>query len=171
MPGETHAVLVTGRLPDVDASHILPVVHKLDAALEEARKAHPGFKISVTGLPAIAARNSASMIHQLNEALAIEVVLVAVLLGLAFKSVFVGAISLLPGLFPVVAAGAHRAGQRNHHAPQDALPAHRAERRPAGRAGRGHVHAQRAGPGPPALHLHHHRRHREIKDPANLSAG
>lgn len=106
MPGETHAVLVTGRLPDVDASQILPVVHKLDAALEETRKAHPGFKISVTGLPAIAARNSASMIHQLNEALAIEVVLVAVLLGLAFKSVFVGAISLLPGLFPVVAAGA-----------------------------------------------------------------
>lgn len=103
---EQNAVLVTGRLPDVDASQILPVVQRLDRALDEVRKAHPGFKISVTGLPAIAARNSSSMIHQLNEALAIEVVMVACLLGLAFRSVFVGAISLLPGLFPVVAAGA-----------------------------------------------------------------
>jgi uncharacterized protein len=31
---------------------------------------------------------------------------VSLLLGLAFRSLFVGAISLLPGLFPVVAAGA-----------------------------------------------------------------
>jgi predicted RND superfamily exporter protein len=103
---EQNAVLVTGRLPDVDASQILPVVQRLDKALDEVRKTHPGFKISVTGLPAIAARNSSSMIHQLNEALAIEVVMVSLLLGLAFRSVFVGAISLLPGLFPVVAAGA-----------------------------------------------------------------
>jgi hypothetical protein len=103
---EENAVLVTGRLPDVDASQILPVVDKLDRALDEVRRAHPGFTIQVTGLPAIAARNSASMIQQLNHALAVEVVLVAVLLGLAFRSLFVGAISLLPGLFPIVASGA-----------------------------------------------------------------
>jgi uncharacterized protein len=103
---EANAVLVTGRLPDVDASQILPVVRKLDAALEDVRRANPGFTISVTGLPAIAARNSASMIEQLNHALAIEVAFVAILLGFAFRSVFIGVISLLPGLFPVVTAGA-----------------------------------------------------------------
>jgi predicted RND superfamily exporter protein len=100
------AVLITGRLPDVDASQILPVVEKLDRALDEVRRAHPGYKIAVTGLPAIAARNSSGMIKQLNEALAIEVVMVSILLGIAFRSLFVGAISFLPGLFPVVAAGA-----------------------------------------------------------------
>jgi hypothetical protein len=100
------AVLVTGRLPDVDASQILPVVEKLDRALDGVREAHPGYKIDVTGLPTIAARNSSGMIRQLNEALAIEVVLVALLLGVAFRSFFVGAISLLPGLFPVVTTGA-----------------------------------------------------------------
>ncbi len=99
------AVLVTGRLPDVDASQILPVVDKLDRALDPVRAANPGFTISVTGLPAIAARNSAGMIHQLNHALLIQVVLCAGLLGLAFRSWFVALISLLPGLFPVVAAG------------------------------------------------------------------
>jgi len=100
------AVLVTGRLPDVDASRILPVVDGLDRALDKVRIGHPGFDIAVTGLPAIAARNSADMIQQLNRALPAEVAFVPVLIGLAFRSVFVAVLSLLPGLFPIVAAGA-----------------------------------------------------------------
>jgi predicted RND superfamily exporter protein len=102
---EGDAVLVTGRLPDVDSSRILPVVERIDRALDEVRKQHPDFRISVTGLPAIAARNSARMIGQLNEALPLCVGFAALLLGIAFRSVFVGLVSLLPGLFPVVASG------------------------------------------------------------------
>jgi uncharacterized protein len=100
------SVLVSARLPDIDASQILPVVDKLDAGLDGVRKAHPGYEIAVTGLPVIAARNSASMIQQLNASLPIEVAFVAVLVGLAFRSFVVGALSLLPALFPVVATGA-----------------------------------------------------------------
>jgi hypothetical protein len=103
---EENAVLVTGRLPDVDSSQILPVVEKVDRALDGLRRAHPDFRISVTGLPAIAARNSARMISQLNEALPLCVAFAAVLLGLAFRSPFVALVSLLPGLFPVVVSGA-----------------------------------------------------------------
>jgi uncharacterized protein len=101
-----NAVLVTGRLPDVDSSRILPVVEKIDRALDQVRSERPQFRISVTGLPAVAARNSARMISQLNESLPICVAFAAVLLALAFRSVFVGVISLLPGLYPVVASGA-----------------------------------------------------------------
>jgi hypothetical protein len=103
---EEDAVLVTGRLPDIDSSRILPVVEKIDRALDGVRKQYPEFRISVTGLPAIAARNSARMIGQLNEALPLCVAFAAVLLAVAFRSVFVGFVSLLPGLFPVVASGA-----------------------------------------------------------------
>lgn len=103
---EGDAVLVTGRLPDIDASHILPVVEKVDAALDPVRAAHPGFEISVTGLPALAARNSHRMITELNWSLPLCVLVAAVLLAIAFRSVFVGVISLLPGLFPVVTSGA-----------------------------------------------------------------
>jgi len=102
---EQNAVLVTGRLPDIDSSQILPVVEKVDHALDSLRAAHPGYRISVTGLPAIAARNSARMIGQLNESLPACVALAAILLGFAFRSPFVALITLLPGLFPVVAAG------------------------------------------------------------------
>jgi hypothetical protein len=82
------------------------VVEKIDRALDRVRAANPQFRLSVTGLPAIAARNSARMIHQLNEALPLCVAFAAVLLAIAFRSVFVGLVSLLPGLFPVVASGA-----------------------------------------------------------------
>src|SRR4029453_3870093 len=103
---EENAVLVTGRLPDIDSSRILPVVEKIDHALDGLRKENPQFTISVTGLPAIAARNSARMIGQLNEALPLCVAFAALLLAIAFRSVFVSMVSLLPGLFPVVTSGA-----------------------------------------------------------------
>src|SRR3954447_6560074 len=99
------AVVVSGRIPDIDASQLLPVVQKLDKALDEVRKAHPGYEIAVTGLSAIAARNSADMIGKLNRALTVEIVFVAAFIGLAFRSFIVMLVSILPGIFPVVMAG------------------------------------------------------------------
>jgi uncharacterized protein len=99
------AVLVSGRVPDLDSSAILPVVDKLDAALNTIRQKHPGFEIAVTGLSAIAARNSANMISKLNHGLTIEFGLVAVFIGLAFRSWVVMFACILPGIFPVVLSG------------------------------------------------------------------
>jgi hypothetical protein len=100
------AVLVTGRLPDVDASQILPVVERIDAALEAVRKANPGFEISVTGLPAIAARNSAKLIAELNWGLVGDIFIVFAFLAIALRSLLVGVTSVLPALFPIFATGA-----------------------------------------------------------------
>ncbi len=99
------AVVVSGRVPDRDSSQILPIVKKLDGSLNEVRKEHPGYEIAVTGLSAIAARNSASMIEKLNHGLTIEFGFVAAFIGLAFRSVVVGLACILPGIFPVVLSG------------------------------------------------------------------
>ena len=99
------AVVVSGRVPDLDSSQLLPVVEKLDAALNVVRQKHPGFEIAVTGLSAIAARNSANMIEKLNRGLTIEFALVAVFIGLAFRSWVVMFACILPGIFPVVLSG------------------------------------------------------------------
>src|SRR6202047_2571764 len=80
------AVVVSGRVPDLDSSQILPVVEKLDHALDAVRKAHPGYEIAVTGL-------------------SVEFALVAVFIGLAFRSVVVMFSCILPGIFPVVLSG------------------------------------------------------------------
>jgi predicted RND superfamily exporter protein len=102
---EQDAVVVSGRVPDHDSSQILPVVEQLDRALDKVRQAHPGYEIAVTGLSAIAARNSANMIEKLNRGLTIEFALVAIFIGLAFRSVVVMFSCILPGIFPVVLSG------------------------------------------------------------------
>lgn len=100
------AVLVTARLPDIDASQILPIVDKIDNALEPIRKENPAFEISVTGLPAIAARNSAKLITEMNWGLVGDIFVIFIFLGIALRSVMAGVSSALPSLFPIFATGA-----------------------------------------------------------------
>ena len=100
------AVVVSGRIPDKDASQLLPVVNALDKKLDAVRQAHPGYTVAVTGLAAIAARNSADMIDKLSLGLTVEFLFVAAFIGLAFRSLAIMLATILPGIFPVVAAGA-----------------------------------------------------------------
>ncbi|HLN10148.1 MAG TPA: MMPL family transporter [Xanthobacteraceae bacterium] len=102
---EQDAVVVSGRIPDKDSSQLLPVVEQLDKTLGSVREKHPGYEIAVTGLAAIAARNSASMIGKLNRGLTVEIIFVAAFIGLAFRSLAVMFASILPGIFPVVLSG------------------------------------------------------------------
>lgn len=102
---EQDAVVVAGRVPDKDSSQLLPIVDKLDSELDAVRKKHPGYEVAVTGLAAIAARNSASMIEKLNRGLTVEFALVAIFIGLAFRSWVVMFACVLPGIFPVVMSG------------------------------------------------------------------
>jgi len=103
---DQHAVIVAGRVPDLDASKIRPIVHSLDQALQPIRAKNPGFEISVTSLSAIAARNSALMIEKLNRGLTVEVLFVAAFIGAAFRSWRVMVACVLQAIFPIVAAGA-----------------------------------------------------------------
>jgi uncharacterized protein len=102
---EETAVLVTARLPDVDASEILPVVETIEDALQPVRDANPGYDIAVTGLPAIAARNSAKLIGELNWGLVGDMFVIFVFLGIALRSALAGVSSILPSLFPIFATG------------------------------------------------------------------
>ena len=103
---EERAVLVTARLPDIDASEILPIVEKIDAALEPVRAMHPGYEIAVTGLPAIAARNSAKLISELNWGLIGDIFVIFIFLGIALRTALASLTSILPSLFPIFATGA-----------------------------------------------------------------
>ena len=102
---DQRAVIVSGRVPDADASTLLPIVQTLDQKLAAVRAKYPNYLIAVTGLSVIAARNSALMIDKLSRGLTIEIVFVAAFIGLAFRSYIVMLVSILPGIFPIVLAG------------------------------------------------------------------
>jgi predicted RND superfamily exporter protein len=102
---DRRAELIAGRIPDKDSSELLPIVNRLDHGLDAVRAAHPNYKIDVTGLAVIAARNSAGMIDKLGQGLTLEFAVVALFIGLAFRSVPVFFVTIVTGVFPVVAAG------------------------------------------------------------------
>ncbi len=99
------AAIVQGRVEDLDASKLLPDINQLDRSLNAVRARHPGYTISVTGLSAVAARNSAEMIGRLNQGLTVEIVFVAAFIGLAFRSFIVMLASIMPAIFPIFVAG------------------------------------------------------------------
>ncbi|MBI2715312.1 MAG: MMPL family transporter [Rhizobiales bacterium] len=102
---EQNAEIVSGRVPDSDASQLLTIVDRVDQQLNRLRAQHPDYKIAITGLSVIAARNSALMINKLSDGLTVEIVFVAAFIGFAFRSPLVMLISILPGLLPIVLAG------------------------------------------------------------------
>jgi predicted RND superfamily exporter protein len=99
------AVVVEGRVPDVDSSQLLPIIDSLDRKLDQIQTQHPGYQIAVTGLAVIAAHNSARMIEKLNRGLTVEIVFVAAFIGLAFRSISVMLAAIMPAIFPVFVAG------------------------------------------------------------------
>jgi predicted RND superfamily exporter protein len=100
-----HSTVVSGYVPDVDASQLRPFISDLEKSLNAVRAAHPSYRVSVTGLSVIAAQNSANMIGRLNQALTIEVIFVAAFIGLAFRSLIVMMAASLPAIFPILASG------------------------------------------------------------------
>jgi predicted RND superfamily exporter protein len=105
LSADQDAVVVSGRIPDKDASQLLPVIQSLDQSLAAVRAKYPGYRIAVTGLSAIAARNSADMIKKLNYGLTVEIGFVAAFIGLAFRSWIVALAVIPPGIFPVLVSG------------------------------------------------------------------
>src|SRR3984957_1306615 len=102
---DREAVIVSGLVPDKDSARLLPIVNEVNEKRDKVRAEHPDYTIAVTGLSVIAARNSAGMIGKLNSGLTIEFLFIAAFIGLAFRSLPVMFAALLPGIFPIVAAG------------------------------------------------------------------
>ncbi|MGI9405833.1 MAG: efflux RND transporter permease subunit, partial [Hyphomicrobiaceae bacterium] len=102
---KTNRTLVTGRVPNLNASDAVPVMRSIEKNLETLQEKYPDITMKVTGLTAVSAYQSANMIGQLNRGLMIAVVVVIGVMGIAFRSFWALLISVLPNIFPIVAAG------------------------------------------------------------------
>ncbi|MEM7619005.1 MAG: MMPL family transporter [Pseudomonadota bacterium] len=100
-----NAVLITGRLPNLDADETVPIVRKAQLDLADLKTAYPDYTFTVTGLVTLSALQSSNMIAQLNQGLMVAIVIVILLIGVAFRSIFAILLSIVPNLFPIVAAG------------------------------------------------------------------
>jgi len=103
---ERRRALVTARVPDASSQTLDPAYEELEAALEEVRETHPDFEMYLTGTGVVAHRNVDMMIVDFSMGLGIAALVIFVMLSIAYRSIRIGLISLLPNAFPLVVAAA-----------------------------------------------------------------
>jgi hypothetical protein len=95
-------LVVTAHVPDVGAARLVPSLEKLDRKLAEIAGKHPGFNLHLTGTAVVAARNVSAMVSDLGNSLGLEAVAVFLLMSVGFRSVYLGVMSMIPNLFPLL---------------------------------------------------------------------
>jgi len=97
---------VTTYVPDSGAAILLPTFERVDDGLRAIEERHPGYHASLTGTAVIACRNVYAVIADAAKSLAISSVVIILTMILAFRSLRLGLICIVPTLFPVVVAAA-----------------------------------------------------------------
>ena len=77
----------------------------LERRLSRIAQAYPGVSFSVTGMSVMAAEGSLAIIDQLHVSLIMAMIIVSVVMVIAFRSLAVGVLSLVPNIFAVAATG------------------------------------------------------------------
>lgn len=98
---DLHRALVTARLPDDGMVVHEPIFQSVEQKLAALQEQLPGWRLQLTGTVVVASRNIAQMIRDLADSLLMASVVIFVLLSLAFRSLKLGLLSVLPNIFPL----------------------------------------------------------------------
>lgn len=98
--------LVRARVPDRGTATMRPVLARLDERLEAVRAAHPELALNLTGTVVMAAENLHRMIGDLQRSLGFAILLIFGVLAVAFRSLRMGLLSIVPNLFPLALSAA-----------------------------------------------------------------
>jgi predicted RND superfamily exporter protein len=102
---EDRLATVTFRVRDVGIATYGPVFERIEAGLQRIMEKHPDFAIHLDGSAAWRWRNLYQIVVDLAMSLGSASVIIFVVLGLAFRSVRIGLISIIPNVFPLAVTG------------------------------------------------------------------
>ncbi|MEM8678642.1 MAG: MMPL family transporter [Planctomycetota bacterium] len=91
---------------DLGAAELLPICESLKGRLATIAYEHPGYEMKVSGMSVVSAYRVRQMITDLIYSLTTAAVLILVLLTLAFRSFWLGLVSVIPNAIPLVATAA-----------------------------------------------------------------
>ena len=103
---DARRLVVTAQVPNDGAATLEHHLNPLDSRIVEIEKRHPGYSIHVTGTVVAAARNMRSFIGDLGMSLAVASVIIFVVLTLAFRSLRLGLVSIIPNALPLLVTAA-----------------------------------------------------------------
>ena len=102
---DVQRTLVFAQMPD-EGSHVLnPLFARIRDGLRAIGARHPEVDLHLTGTDVVARSNVNRMIDDLARSLAFAALIIFGVIALEFRSLRIGAISLLPNLFPLVLVG------------------------------------------------------------------
>lgn len=104
-PRERQA-LISIHLPDVGTAAYQPTFARVRSAFSEIEQAYPGVTLKLTGSVVVASQNIDRMIVDLTKSLALAAVVIFGAMSIAFRSLRLGLISIVPNLFPLALTAA-----------------------------------------------------------------
>lgn len=104
-PDLRRAVVVT-HVADVGAARLIPAFGVIEERLRALGDRHPGFTFQLTGTAVVAARNVNQIIADSANSLLISSFVIVATMMVAFRSIRLGLIALIPTMFPLAAVAA-----------------------------------------------------------------
>ncbi len=95
---------VTFRVPDRGTVACKPTFERVDEALRRIEGAHPGFELSLSGEPIVRWRDLYQVVVDLARSLGTAAIEILVVMVVAFRSLRLGLIAIIPNMLPLAAA-------------------------------------------------------------------
>jgi predicted RND superfamily exporter protein len=93
---------ITVRIQDLGIAHYEPVFRRVEQRLGELQTQYPGFALTLTGDPVTRGRNLYRIVTDLASSLGTAAIIIFIVMTLAYRSIRIGLITVIPNLFPLV---------------------------------------------------------------------
>lgn len=93
---------ITVRIQDLGIAHYEPVFRRVEQRLDELQARYPGLTMSLTGDPVKRGRNLYRIVTDLASSLGTASITIFFVMMVAYRSLRIGLITLIPNLFPLV---------------------------------------------------------------------
>jgi predicted RND superfamily exporter protein len=98
--------IVSVRMQDRGVAVYTPVFDRLEAAFAEMGSRYPGFRFKLNGQPVLISRDLYQIVTDLRSSLAAASAIILMVLSLAYRSLRIGLVAVVPNLFPLVMTAA-----------------------------------------------------------------
>ena len=103
---QAHRTIINVRVQDVGIAVYIPIFEGLEAQFRELEQQQQGFDVRLTGGPVVRGRQLHRIVTDLAASLGAASIIIFGVLSLAYRSLRVGLITIIPNLFPLLVTAA-----------------------------------------------------------------